>query len=88
MTTQTELLQQLWRVYEHAHDHEPASAREVVEWAVAEGKLELPTIDPFDVLAGQMARALREEYAWDEKGRRYRVNHAFRISKDGVQTTF
>jgi hypothetical protein len=88
MTTETEQLQKLWRVYEHDHDHAPASAREVVEWAVNEGKLELPTIDPLDVLAGQMARALREEYKTDEEGRRYRVNHAVRVTKNGVQTTF
>jgi hypothetical protein len=88
MTTETEHLQQLWRVYEHEQDHAPASAREVVEWAVREGKLELPTIDPLDVLAAQMARALREEHATDAEGRRYRVNHAVRVPKDGVQTTF
>ena len=88
MTTQTDLLQQVWRLFEHENDHAPASAREVVEWAVAEGKLELPEIDPLDVLAGDMARALREEYAKDDQGRRYRVNHAVRVTKDGVQTTF
>ncbi len=88
MTTVTDEMQQLWKTYEHEHEHAPASAREVVEWAVKEGKLELPIIDPFDVLAGQMARALREEYATDEEGRRYRVNHAVRVTKNGVQTTF
>lgn len=88
MVTQTEYLQALWRQYEHKHDHEPASAREVVEWAVREEKLKLPDIDPLDVLAGQMARALREEYETDEQGRRYRKNHAVRVTKDGVQTTF
>ena len=88
MTTQTELMQQLWRVYERDHDHLPTSARVVVEWAVEEGKLELPEIDPLDILAGQMSRALREEYQIDEQGRRYRVNHAVRITRDGVQTTF
>jgi hypothetical protein len=88
MTTQTEVLQQLWRQYEHAHDHEPTSARVVVEWAVAERKLELPEIDPLDVLAEQMSRALREEYKTDDQGRRYRVNHAVRVTKDGVQNTF
>jgi hypothetical protein len=35
-----------------------------------------------------MATALREEYATDEKGRRYRVNHAVRVTKAGVQYTF
>lgn len=88
MTTETERMQNLWRVYEHEHGHLPASAREVVEWAVNEGKLDLPTVDPFDVLASRMARALREEYATDKAGRRHRVNHAVRVTKDGVQTTF
>jgi hypothetical protein len=88
MTTETEQLQQLWKTYEHEHEHLPTSAREVVEWAVREGKLDLPMIDPLDVLAGQMARALREEYATDNEGRRYRVNHAVRVTRNGVQTTF
>ena len=64
------------------------SAREAVEWAVREGLLELPEADPYDILAGQMSQALREEYAEDEQGRRYRVNHAVRVSKFGVQYTF
>ena len=88
MPTQTEHLQSIWRRYEREHEHEPASAREVVEWAVGEGLMDLPEIDPFDVAAGQMARALREEYETDADGRRYRKNHAVRITKNGVQTTF
>jgi hypothetical protein len=88
MTTQNELLQRLWKRYEEEHDRIPASAREVVEWAVEEGLLNLPDIDPYDILAGQMATALREEYATDDKGRKYRVNHAVRVTKSGVQTTF
>jgi hypothetical protein len=50
--------------------------------------LELPDIDPYDVLAGQMSTALRDEYQIDDKGRRYRVNHAVRVTKGGVQYTF
>lgn len=86
--SQAEHMQQLWRLYEAEHDHLPASAREVVEWAVSERKLVPPRIDPLDILAGQMASALREEYATDANGNRYRVNHAVRITKNGVQTTF
>ncbi|MCZ8149505.1 MAG: hypothetical protein O9325_16860 [Roseomonas sp.] len=88
MTTQAEHFQHLWREYEREHDHAPASAREVVDWAVANKGLALPRVDPRDVLAAQMSRALREEYATDAQGRRYRVNHAVRITKNGVQTTF
>lgn len=88
MTTKNEHLQGAWHRYENEHEHLPSSAREAVEWAVSEGILELPTIDPYDVLAGEMAQALRAEYKTDEKGRRYRVNHAVRVSKGGVQYTF
>ncbi len=35
-----------------------------------------------------MSQALRSETATDAKGRRYRVNHAVRITKGGVQYTF
>jgi hypothetical protein len=88
MATQNERLQRAWHTYEDEREHKPASARQAVEWAVAEGLLELPEIDPYDVLAEQMAAALREEYKTDEQGRRYRVNHAVRVTSGGVQFTF
>ena len=55
---------------------------------VAAGLLQLPEIDPYDVLAEDMAQALRAEYGTDNEGRRYRINHAVRVSKAGVQYTF
>jgi hypothetical protein len=88
MATKTENLQQIWHKYDAEREHKPTSAREAVEWAVAEGILELPKVDAYDVLAGQMSQALREEYGTDIKGRRYRVNHAARITRAGVQYTF
>jgi len=86
--TKNERLQNAWHAYESTHNHLPSSARQAVEWAISEGILSLPEIDPYDVLAGEMAHALREEYATDQEGRRYRVNHAVRITKNGVQFTF
>jgi hypothetical protein len=88
MSTKNELLQKLWKRYEEEHDRLPASARDVVIWAAEQELLELPEIDPYDILADQMANALREEYAVDNQGRRYRVNHAVRVTRHGVQTTF
>jgi hypothetical protein len=88
MTTQAEYLQNLWKRYEKENLYEPTGTREVAEWAVREGLIRPPTVDPLDVLAGQFSRALREEYATDAHGSRYRVNHAVRISKNGVQHTF
>jgi len=88
MPNKKERLQMIWHKYETEKEHKPVSAREAVEWAVSEGVLELPEIDPYDVLADQMAGALREETQTDSKGRKYRVNHAMRVSKNGVQYTF
>ena len=88
MPTKTEKLQSVWHKYDAERSHKPTSAREAVEWAVREGLLELPEVDPYDVLAGQMSQALREEYAEDGQGRRHRVHHAVRVSKSGVQYTF
>jgi hypothetical protein len=84
--TQAELHQQILKAYEAKYNHVPASAHAVAEWAVANGYLTLPQINPMDYLAGQMARSFREEYATDAYGRRYRVNHAVQIMKDGTQT--
>ena len=88
MTNKNERLQRIWHRYEDEPGHKPTSAREAVERAVAEGLLELPGIDLYDVLAGQMATALRAEFKEDPKGRRYRVNHAVRVTKAGVQYSF
>jgi hypothetical protein len=62
--------------------------KQAAAWAVADNLLVLPEIDPLDILADQMSQALREEYKTDEHGRRYRVNHAVRVTRGGVQHTF
>ena len=87
MTTKNVAMQRAWHEYEKQNGQVPASAREASIWAVGNGLITLPEIDPYDVLADEMARALREEYATDKKGRRYRVNHAVRVTKRGVQYT-
>jgi hypothetical protein len=88
MKSKREKLQSIWHRYDNDRKHKPSGTRGVAEWAVAEGLLELPDVDPVDVLAGQMAQALRDELGTDAKGRRYRINHAVRITKSGVQHTF
>lgn len=85
--TETEQLQGLFKQFEKDCDYAPAGTKEVCAWAVRRGLLELPSVDPIDILASRMARALREETAIDDKGRRYRVNAAVRITKDGIQQT-
>jgi hypothetical protein len=88
MASYKEHLQKAWHAYEKAHGSVPATARDAVQWAVGKGLITVPDVDPLAKLSADMADALREEYATDEKGRRYRVNHAVRVSKAGVQYTF
>jgi hypothetical protein len=89
MPTKTERLQQVWHHYDANKDHQPTCTKEAARWAVVEGLLELPPeVDRYELLVAQMSSALREEYQTDEKERRYRVNHAVRITTSGVQQTF
>lgn len=88
MPSNTERLQAAWHCFDDENGHLATGTREATEWALEQGLLEMPEIDPIDYLAGQMANALRAEYRVDDKGRRYRVNHATRITKRGVQYTF
>lgn len=88
MARYKETLQSIWHQYEREHGAVPATARDAVMWGVRQGLIELPEADPYAKLAEDMATALREEYATDAKGRRYRVNHAVRVTKAGVQHTF
>jgi hypothetical protein len=82
MATRNENLQRLWHQFER-ETGAPAGTRAVVQWALARGLLDVPRIDPVAVLADEMARALREEYRTDSRGRRYRVNHS--VKPGGVQ---
>jgi hypothetical protein len=88
MASRNETMQRIWHRYETRREHKPSSARQAVEWAVAEGLLQLPEVDPYDILADYMSHAVGEEHRTDEHGRRYRVNHAVRVTRHGVQLTF
>ena len=88
MASRNEIMQRIWHRYESLREHKPSSARQAVQWAVSEGLLELPEIDPHDILADYMCNAIREEHRTDEQGRRYRINHAVRVTRRGVQYTF
>lgn len=85
MATKNEELQRLFHRYQEEHGGVPETPYTVVKWAIANGLLAEPDIDPAARLAEEMAKALREEYKTDSRGRRYRVNHAARIRKNGIQ---
>ena len=88
MASMTERMQKAWHKYDSKHDHKPTTMRQAAEWAVSDGLLELSEVDPYDVLAEKMANAVRGETRTDPLGSRYRVNHAVRVTKSGVQYTF
>jgi hypothetical protein len=81
-------MQRVWHKYNSRQDHKPTTVRQAAEWAVAEGLLELPEVDALDVLAEKIVNAIRTETRTDSQGRRYRVNHAVRAAKSGIQYTF
>lgn len=72
-----EQLQNIFRRFQETHGQAPATAHEACAWALANGYLRAPHVDPVAYYAERMTRALRVEYATDPAtGRRYRVNHA------------
>ena len=85
MTTYTEQLQRIWRSYEEAGMPTPATARDVAAWAIAQNLWGPRRADIISQCADDLARALREEYRTDARGRRYRTKHAVRITRSGVQ---
>lgn len=86
MTTKQEQLQELFHRYQREHDGIPETPYTVVHWALSHGYIDPPKLDPAAALAEDMARALREEHATDPiTGRRYRRNHAVRVTSHGVQ---
>jgi hypothetical protein len=89
MAKYTVALQRIWRAYEDAGNPTPATSREVARWAIDNHLWEPPrAYDPIDQCAEDLARAWREEYRVDDKGRRYRAKHAVRVTKGGAQFAF
>lgn len=87
MATYKEQLQRVWREYGAKHGGVPATVRDAVQWGVGRGLIQMPDVDPLAKVSEDMAAALRDEHATDGDGRRYRVNHAVRLTKGGVQFT-
>lgn len=52
------------------------TARDVAAWAFEKGLWQPRRVDVVDQLAEELARAWREEYRTDARGRRYRAKHA------------
>lgn len=83
MANYTEQLQDIWRKYEAADMPIPATAKEVAAWAIQEGLWEPRSSDILSRCADDLARAAREDYRTDARGRVYRARHPAKLMKDG-----
>jgi hypothetical protein len=80
----SESLQQIAQKYREAAEPWPATARQMARWAYRRKLWEPQEKNIIGQLARDLARALREEYYTDPKGRRVRTKHAARLADDGL----
>jgi hypothetical protein len=87
MSTKSEQLQNIYRLYEQAGMPTPATTWDIAEWAVAHNLYELRPINVVAQCADELSKALREEFRKDQFGRRYRAKHAVTVKITGGQMT-
>lgn len=88
MSSYNEQLQRFWHLYKEAGHEDTPTAKEVAAWAIEQGLWKPRASDIINVLSQDLARAWREEYGTDPKGRRYRKKHPVRKSVGGKQKYF
>ena len=71
--------------YRLAGEPWPAAAKTIARWAIRQGLWELPESAAVARCAEDLARAMREEYTTDAKGRRVRVKHPATVNVHGAQ---
>ena len=71
------------REYRASGNTWPATAREIAEWAINNGKWGIATAAIHKKCAEEMANAMREEYFTDNKGRRVRLLHPAKVRRQG-----
>ncbi|MCK4340251.1 MAG: hypothetical protein KAY37_00830 [Phycisphaerae bacterium] len=80
-----EQMQEIANKYMDSGQSWPATAREIAAWAIRERLWEPSGSALIDQCADQLARAMREEYITDPRGRAVRVKHAARLARQGRQ---
>lgn len=85
MITYKKRLQMVWHEYER-HIGRPGKPRDAIKWALENGKLTEPKLDPTAKLVSDLKDAVRSETSIDQAGREYRMNASVTfIGNDGVQ---
>ena len=71
------------REYRASGQRWPAMAKEIGDWAILNGKWEMPRSAIRIKCAEEMAEAMREEYFTDKMGRRVRLLHPATVKRQG-----
>ena len=84
--TYTEQMQNIFKKYEDSGMPYPATKHQVAEWAINNGLWKPRPANIISQCADDLAKALREEYKTDSKGRRIRTKHVVKQKKNGQMT--
>lgn len=71
------------RDYRASGQHWPATAKEIADWAIENGRWEIPWSAVRKKCAEEIAAAMREEYFTDKMGRRLRLLHPATVKRQG-----
>jgi hypothetical protein len=71
----------IMEVYRREVTSEPVELTVVAKWAIEHGLWKPTYKSPEELLAGELAQALREQYIEDPQGRRVRRKHARRVEE-------
>lgn len=80
--------QQIVREYRLAGGPWPARRADIAEWAIANGKWQVPRASKVRMCGEDLAAAMALETITDNTGRRVRLKHATQMKVDGVQGSF
>ncbi len=83
MTTYVKQMQRIVDEYRLDGMPWPASAKAIADWAISNGRWEMPSAAIRRRCADDIASAMREEYMTDRKGRRVRLLHPAPITSEG-----
>jgi len=62
----------------------PATSKEIAQWAISQGKWDMPAEAVVKKCATDLADAMRESYFTDGKGRRVRALHPAPVTRQGI----
>lgn len=85
MATYMKQMQKIVEDYRLSGQPWPASAKTIAEWAISNGRWQLPAAAVRKRCAEDIATAMREEYITDAKGRRVRLLHPATMKGSGGQ---